>query len=160
MSDYKMSDEMGVYILSLIERAKWKTHQETKSALCDILYYRVCITGRNIALVYWILNSYYGNEYTEAEFLPDICKERNHQEQKHPDVSDFDKYDWLLIALEEYGEMVKAWNDMQEYIKTNSGTGELIDTTEHSKRFKDEAIQFASVIVRYLEHTAMKEGEG
>ena len=87
----------------------------------------------------------------EVDIIQAVSLERERQDTKHPMTENYPMDTWRLILLEEYGEMVKEYND----IVTNAGLSQdtNIDElkTQFQKNFVNECVQFLAVIVRYIE---------
>ena len=126
-----MNERIKEYLTNVIETSVYETEPyENKN---DELLVTICsaIGERNgkiaISLVYEICQRH---GFDKKEFIKRVEKERCRQEKLHP-YNENTNYE--MIAIEELGESVKAYNDLDE-------NGMI-----------EELIQFASVIVRMIE---------
>ncbi len=78
--------------------------------------------------------------YQQHMYIRDIEAERQRQNELHPHIKELSEPDWFLVIFEEIGEMVQSFNN-----------GDYDNT-------KTEAIQVASVLIRYWEVKAKNNG--
>ena len=84
-----------------------------------------------------------------SKFLELVCLERLRQNKLHPDTEHF-MNNWFLIAMEEYGEMIREHNTISEN-RDKPSYKININLNKKADLFFTEVIQFCAVIVRYME---------
>ena len=128
---YEMKENVKKWVVELIDDTEkclhYSEHLDNAAMLRVIMFQTNERPYKMMQVCYNIFRRY---GYSKEEFIERIEKERCRQEKLHP----YDEnIDYAMIALEEYGEMIKAYNDNDE--------NGLIE----------ELIQFVSVIVRIQE---------
>ena len=116
--------------------------EDVLPVLLDLLseWYKRDVVDEMLLLGYFICRHF---GMSDDEFLSAIDLERARQDVLFPDVSKLTDRQWWLIATEEYGEIVQAYNDLLH------GRFESMESI-----IIMETIQFVSVIVRYIESRA------
>ena len=128
---YEMSKETRKKLIEMLDSREYET--EPYECTNEVLLRALCLsiginkTDSMICICYEILQRH---GYNKNDFVNKIYEERIRQEELHPYN---EKTCYELILIEEYGEAVKAYNELDE-------NGMI-----------DELIQFVAVKVRIME---------
>ena len=142
MSDYKMSEEIeGLIYEKFIDFPNITLlYINMVDSILEAILYQMRSEYTNILrYVRFILSKHFPDR-TDTDYVEMIKVERQRQEVLHKNKG-YTVFDYKLIMLEEYGEMIKEYNN------------------QNWKAFEVEAVQLMAVVVRYIESVGCEKVE-